>query len=208
MFEVLRSSNVPLTWMLVQGILFAGLTMLVTARTGLRALTQRAGLPFLLVDLPAWTRQCSVCLAIMTERWSEELLPKLDSQFEALANDTLRLISSSAMNESAANRGPRDANVSSDNVNLTRSPSTRQGPEEQDKNPRADDITYPAVSPAGDWDYFEAFREFLGISDVQTFWDAVPHDGDIGIAQSRPPNEASTQDYLDGSAGDILSTWT
>jgi hypothetical protein len=83
--------------MLAQGVLFAGLTMIVTSRTSFTKFSRQVSLPLLLVDFPAWTRRCAVCLAIMYERWSHTLLAKLTVQFEALADSTHRMISTALL---------------------------------------------------------------------------------------------------------------
>jgi hypothetical protein len=93
MIDVIRNSRVGLSWMLVQGVLFAGLTMLITARTNFHKLLPLTGLRFFLADFPAWVRKCAICLAVMNERWNETLLSTLESRFETLVNDTLRFIS-------------------------------------------------------------------------------------------------------------------
>ncbi|KAH0097549.1 acetamidase, partial [Aureobasidium melanogenum] len=93
MTDVIRSSRISLSWMLIQGVLFAGLTMLVTARNNFEKLLPTTGLQFFLADFPAWARKCAICLAIMNERWNEDLLVTLESRFEALVNDTLKFIS-------------------------------------------------------------------------------------------------------------------
>ncbi|KAL7917605.1 hypothetical protein ACQKWADRAFT_28474 [Trichoderma austrokoningii] len=91
----------PLSWMLVQGVFFAGLTILITVRTGFHQLTSHVEASFLLVDLQSWIRNCSICLTIMNERLQEELLSTLDAQYELLANDTLILISSTITSQAA-----------------------------------------------------------------------------------------------------------
>lgn len=95
--DILKNSDVPTSWMLVQGVLFAGLTMLVTSRTGFMHIPRQISLPLLLVDFPAWTRRCAVCLAVMNERWTHALVTKLAAQFEILADSTLRMISTALL---------------------------------------------------------------------------------------------------------------
>ena len=85
--------------MLAQGVLFAGLTMLITSRTNFMKIPRQVSLPLLLVDFPAWTRRCAVCLAIMNERWSHTLLAKLTCQFEVLADSTHRIISTALLEQ-------------------------------------------------------------------------------------------------------------
>ena len=158
MAEFLRASNVPLTWMLVQGVLFAGLTMLVTARTGSRRLTSAAAMPLLLVELPAWLRKCSVCLAIMNERWSEDLLAKLDRQFEALADDTVRVISTSLTSEVAQSSSMGES-----------SPTLLPYQMDSSYMMGADAVT--EWTGGASWEYLDPFRQVLGMEGVQTFWD-------------------------------------
>ncbi|KAH6867577.1 fungal-specific transcription factor domain-containing protein [Thelonectria olida] len=173
MVKVLRNSNVPLSWMLVQGVLFAGLTMLITIRKGFQQLASQAGWPFLLVDFPAWTRKCSICLAIMNERWKEDLLSKLEAQFETLANDTLHIISSGLPSQPL---GLQDYSAS-DQIQLANVlPSNTLF----ESNEFANQTAESGFSMAGDWEHFDMFREVLGLDTVQTFWNmfpAEPHDG-------------------------------
>lgn len=93
MTDVIRSNRISLSWMLIQGVLFAGLTMLVTARTSFTKLLPKTGLHFFVADFPGWARKCAICLAIMSERWKEDLLITLEARFEGLVNDTLKYIS-------------------------------------------------------------------------------------------------------------------
>ncbi|KAL7907628.1 fungal-specific transcription factor domain-containing protein [Trichoderma velutinum] len=181
--KVLRVTNVPLSWMLVQGVLFAGLTMLVTARTGLLRLLSHVGAPFLLVDLHSWTRNCSICLAIMNERLHEDLLSKLDSQFELLANDTLRIIS--------ANVTSRTTNASS------RSPAFSTHPDVAENALASDQIFMAETSDFNlnlteDLNYLDMFKEFMGQDPTQTFWDMFPYE----LSLDAPPSQPVTQEGL------------
>ncbi|KAL7786522.1 fungal-specific transcription factor domain-containing protein [Trichoderma afarasin] len=181
--KVLRVTNVPLSWMLVQGVLFAGLTMLVTARTGLRRLLSHVGAPFLLVDLHSWTRNCSICLAIMNERLREDLVSKLDSQFELLANDTLRIIS---------------ASITSHTMNAsTRSPAFSTNPNVAENTLGSDQIFTADTSDfnlnlAEDLNYFDIFKEFMGQDPTQTFWDMFPYE----LSLDAPPGQSVTEEGL------------
>lgn len=76
--------------MFAQGILLTGLSMLVTAKMNARHFIQEADPELLLVDVQTWTRACSVSLAILGERLQEDLLSRLQAQFEALSSDTVR----------------------------------------------------------------------------------------------------------------------
>lgn len=176
MAEILRSSNVPLSWMLVQGVLFAGLTMLITARTNVHVLATHAGISFLLVDLPSWTRKCSVCVSVVNERWKEDLLSKLDSQFELLANDTLRVISNSLTAQRGAQHSLQAPALSTSSGGGQAQPLPSSVQEESDLGAN---LTDGVGGGTDDWENFQFFREFLGIDDgVQTFWDILAADGD------------------------------
>lgn len=180
MADVLRLSNVPLSWMLVQGILFAGLTMLVTARTSYRRLASRAGVPFVLVELAAWSRKCSVCLAVVNERWHEDLLPELGNQFELLTDNTLSVISRELTSQGTTNES------------LPRAQTTQAGVDMSDVQPAGTQFTGmmpesvmpPVVEPLptnvpglpdgsldSSWDNLDLFRDVLGIDGSLTFWD-------------------------------------
>ncbi|KAF2010258.1 hypothetical protein BU24DRAFT_496998 [Aaosphaeria arxii CBS 175.79] len=154
--KVLQESDVPLSWMLIQGVLFAGLTMLVTTRLNFRQFDSQESFTLVLVDLPAWTRKCSICLAIMNERWDDDLLFRLISQFEDLVNDTLLHVSSA----------------------LTRSQSTIE-----QLQPAHAGLNPPSTAWPGDYyqsqeyrageteSYMELMRDVMGFDPDQSFWD-------------------------------------
>ncbi|CAG9993105.1 unnamed protein product [Clonostachys byssicola] len=163
--DILRTSNVPLSWMLVQGVLFAGLTMAVTAQTSYSQISSTSGPSLLLVDFPAWTRKCSVCLAIMNERWNDDLLFKLDAQFEVLADSIQRTISTGLA------------------FPTTGRPETTHSLGESDRNDDSQaDGSLPFASSFFDlgmtdpWETMDPFGQILGISGSQSFWDIFPQD--------------------------------
>lgn len=167
--------------MLVQGVLFAGLTMLITVRIGLRQLLSHVEASFLLVDLQSWVRNCSICFTIMNERLQEELLSKLDSQYELLANDTLRLVSST-MTSHAANIHAESSAFAT---------IAENGPElDQELNI---DTSYASMSFGEEDDYFDIFKEFMGQDLTQTFWNIFPSemnmvpDIDLGTITANMP---------------------
>lgn len=209
MLEVVRHSHVPLSWMLVQGVLFAGLSMLITARTRFQTLSQHAAVRLLLVDLPMWTRRCSICLAVMNERWSlnrsrnrseEDLLSQLERQFEVLAGDTLSLITAAVLGESSAQpvADTLPMQIQQPSVNFPAvadmmSSNPQQHLHQQQQRQAAllstgtgnDNDTNPMLLNTNDWDYMQDFREFLGIDGVHTFWDIFPTaDGEFTDEQS------------------------
>ncbi|EHK49427.1 hypothetical protein TRIATDRAFT_189835 [Trichoderma atroviride IMI 206040] len=162
--KLLRFSNIPLSWMLVQGVLFAGLTMLITARTSLYQLISHVEVSFLLVDLQSWIRNCSICLTIMNERLQEELLSKLNSQYELLANDTLRLISSIITSQPASSC----TESSAFGTNMDNGLELDQGLDI--------DTPYANMNFGEEYDYFDMFKNFMGQDLTQTFWNIFPHD--------------------------------
>ncbi|KAK7219719.1 hypothetical protein V2G26_007722 [Clonostachys chloroleuca] len=163
--DILRTSNVHLSWMLVQGVLFAGLTMVVTAQTSYSQISSNSGHSLLLVDFPAWTRKCSVCLAIMNERWNDDLLFKLDAQFELLADSIQRTISTglafptTGRSESTHSLGESDRN---------------DGSQPGGSLPFAS--SFFDLGMADSWDTMDPFGQILGISGSQSFWDIFPQD--------------------------------
>ncbi|KAL7893521.1 fungal-specific transcription factor domain-containing protein [Trichoderma sp. SZMC 28014] len=158
---ILRLSNIPLSWMLVQGVLFAGLTMLITARTGLHQLLSHVEVSFLLVDLQSWVRNCSICLTIMNERLKEELLSKLISQYELLANDTLKLVSSTITSQTAS----RCTESSVFGTSMDNGLGLDQG--------LGIDTSYD-MSFGEEYGYFDIFKDFMGQDLTQTFWNIFP----------------------------------
>ncbi|VUC36313.1 unnamed protein product [Clonostachys rosea] len=169
--EILRTSNVPLSWMLVQGVLFAGLTMAVTARTSYFQISSSAGHSLLLVDFPAWTRKCSVCLAIMNERWNDDLLFKLDAQFEVLADSIQRTISTGLAFPTAGNSetthsfGEIPRNDDSQSAGSV--PFASMGNEPP---------SFFDLGMSDTWENADPFGQILGISGSQSFWDIFPQD--------------------------------
>lgn len=103
----------------------------------------------------------------MNERLREDLVSKLDSQFELLANDTLRIIS---------------ASITSHTINASsRSPAFSANPDVTE-NALGSDLTFTAdtsdfnLNLAEDLNYFDIFKEFMGQDPTQTFWDMFPYD--------------------------------
>jgi hypothetical protein len=178
--HVLRTSNVPLSWMLVQGILFAGITMLVTARRGVRKLCSSENMGLLLVDLPAWTRKCSVCLALVNERWEEDLISKLDAQFDALTDGTIKVIAeeltSCSAGTTAVNVGNADGSTGAQagSIQSIGDPIMSTSLEDSLLNPMTSGSTMGADFDPLSWGEFDAFQEFLGLDTGQTFWDMFP----------------------------------
>jgi hypothetical protein len=173
--------------MLVQGVLFAGVTMLFTARTCHARLAARTGLRFLLVDLPAWSRKCSVCLAIMNERWNEELLSKLDSQFELVADNTLGVISTALTSGSASTTSDLNTTLASSmntyNASATAGQSSTLTGDDGFGGIDAlgmDASTYLDAGMAGNWESFDLFRELLGVDGAQNFLDVFGRENDVG----------------------------
>lgn len=150
--------------MLVQGVLFAGLTMLITARTGLHQLLSHVEVSFLIVDLQSWIRNCSICLTIMNERLKEELLSKLNSQYELLANDTLTLISSTITSQPASSCAASSVFGTNIDNNLELDQGLNIG------------TSYASIDFGEEYEYFDIFKDFMGQDLTQTFWSIFPND--------------------------------
>ncbi|KIW17131.1 hypothetical protein PV08_04322 [Exophiala spinifera] len=177
---VLRTSNVPLTWMLVQGVLFAGLTMLVTARTTTSELVQRADATIWLVNFANWTRKCSMCIAIMNERWSEDLLSRLDAQFEALASDTLKMVAGSLTNRSGSTETFQTSVSTLDPTNNIADPTSWPG----DVSATYIDLPMPA-----DLGSLDPFSDLLGFDNGQAFWNFFPSQSGFDVLDALGPEQ-------------------
>jgi hypothetical protein len=156
---VLQKSGVPLSWMLVQGVLFAGLTMLVTARLSVGIMDVSHDLNLVLVDLPGWARKCSICLAIMNERWDDALLLKMTRQFEAMVDDTIRFVSS-ALTRSKSIQEPWQSNDTGSYY------ESGVGPEHADL-----DQTNGFVDEGS---FLDLLEDIVGFDPHQSFWDPFP----------------------------------
>lgn len=169
-YDLLKNSDVPTSWMLAQGVLFAGLTMLVTSRTNFMKIPRQTSLPLLLVDFPAWTRRCAVCLAIMNERWSHTLLAKLTGQFEVLADSTHRMISTVLLEQ-----------------------STNETQQARHTNTQVDSICAIEKSTFGDpscifqqhvpdfVENYDSFAELFGASGTSSFWEFPSQEIDMAL---------------------------
>lgn len=168
--QVLRSSNVPQSWMLIQGVLSAGLTMLISARANFKLLDWT----LLLVDLPAWSRKCSVCLAIMNERWQQDLLSELETHVEILTDETLRFISSGLAAERvrSGSREITQAEVSA-SQDIGMGSGSLGHPLEPVSDGQASQVEpgLTGTDPTVQWEPLGAFSEFLGADFMDTYWD-------------------------------------
>ncbi|KAJ8117397.1 hypothetical protein OPT61_g1385 [Boeremia exigua] len=169
-YQILRSSNVPESWMLIQGVLSAGLTMLISVRANFKSLDWS----LILVDVPAWSRKCSVCLAIMRERWKEDLLSELEDHIEILTDNTLKFITNGLAAEKARS-GSQD--LSTDGSMHSQHPIVANEllgqPVELSTCVSATDAV-PEVSDthmATEWEPLGVFSEFLGVDFMDSYWD-------------------------------------
>lgn len=168
-YDLLKNSDVPTSWMLAQGVLFAGLTMLVTSRTNFMKIPRRVSLPLLLVDFPAWTRRCAVCLAIMNERWSHSLLAKLTCQFEVLADSTHRMISTALLEQST--HETQQARHTETQIDSTRA----------DENLSFDDPYVFQEHMPDFMENYDSFAELFGANGTSSFWEFPPQDMDMAL---------------------------
>lgn len=131
--------------------------MLVTARMSCAQLDPSVDLTLVLVDLPAWTRTCSVCLAVMNERWREPLLSKLTAQFEGIVNDTLRFLTTSLTSTPRAPTPWQPVSAGSDVV-LENWPA------------QGDFMQADGLLNGGS--QYELMRDVMGFDPDQNFWDS------------------------------------
>ena len=160
--------------MLAQGVLFAGLTMIVTSRTNFKKLPRQVSLPLLMVDYPAWTRRCAVCLAIMNERWSHTLLAKLTGQLEALADSTHRMVSTallSAPMEQALHRTQQASHAE----------TQAGGIREVEGSYFVDPSCIPQQHVPDLIESYDSFAELFGASGPSSFWEFPSCDMDMAL---------------------------
>lgn len=101
----------PQSWMLLQGTLLSGVTILVTARLNAASLLQRDD--FSLFEIMEWTRKCSLVLTIMSERWCEKSISDLEAKFSLLSNDTLKRLLALKDNPKLQDRGQEQFKIGS-----------------------------------------------------------------------------------------------
>jgi hypothetical protein len=175
--------------MLIQGVLSAGLTMLISARANFKMLDWS----LLLVDLPAWSRKCSVCLAIMNERWQQDLLSELETHVEILADETLRFIS----NGLAAERvGSGSHEVTQMEVPTNQDTVVGNGTFGHPLEPVTDgqasqvELGLIGTDPAVQWEPLGVFSEFLGADFMDTYWDMQDLDTTFASSLQNPQDPA------------------
>ncbi|USP82223.1 hypothetical protein yc1106_09497 [Curvularia clavata] len=140
--------------------------MLISARANFKQLD----MALLLVDLASWSRKCSVCLAIMNERWHEDLLFKLENQLETLSDDTLRSISSGLAAERHRPNGQAPSIIDTPNLEqTTRMNATFTKNTEPDHHSVAPNISNEIQNT--EWEPFAVFSEFLDADFMNTYWD-------------------------------------
>lgn len=133
--------------------------MLVTARISAGTLDASHDLTLILVDLPGWTRQCSVCLAIMNERWDDALLSKMTTQFEGMVDDTI-LFLSSALTRSQSAFEPWQAIE----------PGLNDG-SGLNSGHGVGDLTNQFINEGS---YLDLLEDIMGFDPHQSFWDPFP----------------------------------
>ena len=175
--------------MLIQGVLSAGLTMLISARASFKMLDWS----LLVVDLPAWSRKCSVCLAIMNERWQQDLLSELETHVEILADETLRFIS----NGLAAERvGSGSQELTRVEVPANQNTAAGSGSFDHHLEPNAygqDSRVEPGLTgndSAVQWEPLGVFSEFLGADFMDTYWDMQDLDATFASSLQNPQDPA------------------
>jgi hypothetical protein len=175
--------------MLIQGVLSAGLTMLISARANFKSLEWS----LLLVDLPAWSRKCSVCLAIMNERWQQDLLSEVETHVEILADETLRFISNGLAAERVGSSGLETAQVE---VPANEDTVVGSGFFDQHLEPNTGGQAIqvePGLTEndsAVRWEPLGVFSEFLGADFMDTYWDMQDLDATFASSLQNPQDPA------------------
>lgn len=103
----------------------------------------------------------------MNERLQEELLSKLVSQYELLANDTLKL-TSSTITLQAASRGTESSVFG---TNMDNDLGLDQG--------LGIDTSYDSMNFGDEYGYFDIFKDFMGQDLTQTFWNILPDEANV-----------------------------
>jgi hypothetical protein len=172
--DLLKNSGVPTSGMLVQGVLFGGLTMLVTSRTSFTKIPRQTLLPLLLVDYPAWTRRCVICLAIMNEHWTHTLPTKLTGQFEVLADGALRMISTALLS------APIDTSVVETQQTSNMGTETSSIYEIEDLSSRQDSCIFQEQVPYL-METYDSFAELVGPNGTSSSWEFLLQDMDLKL---------------------------
>lgn len=143
--------------------------MLISARANFKQLD----MALLLVDLASWSRKCSVCLAIMNERWHEDLLSKLENQLEILSDDTLKFISTGLAEQAGLNCQASsiiDVPNSEHTAGISTTPMHTTEPNSiPDYRSVLADV--PNENLSTEWESFTVFSEFLDADFMDTYWD-------------------------------------
>lgn len=168
-YDLLRTSNVPISWMLVQGVLYAALTMLVMSQTCFTRFPHDEALSLCLVDCHAWSRKCAVCLAIMNERWGSSLLSRLSSQYEILADNTLRVMSTGLIQKHT--ELPVNETLPADRTSPRLNSADGGGDDRSAEPPLFDMEQLPGIPEA-----YECFTELFGEYGNSSFWEIFPQD--------------------------------
>lgn len=168
-YDLLRTSDVPISWMLVQGVLYAGLTMLVTSQTCFTRIPHDTALSLCLVDCHAWSRKCAVCLAIMNERWGSSLLSRLATQYEVLADNTLRVMSTGLIHKHT--ELPINDTLPADRTSPRLNSANGGGYARSAEPSLFDTGQLPGIPEA-----YECFTELFGEHGNSSFWEIFPQD--------------------------------
>lgn len=172
--------------------------MLISARANFKMLDWS----LLLVDLPAWSRKCSVCLAIMNERWQQDLLSELETHVEILADETLRFISNGLAAERVGSGSQETAQMA---ASTSQDTMVGNGSHGQSLEPIADrqasqvEPELTGNDPAVQWEPLGVFSEFLGADFMDTYWDMQDLDATFASSLQNPQDPARQ----DGTFSDI-----
>ncbi|KZF21948.1 hypothetical protein L228DRAFT_268457 [Xylona heveae TC161] len=97
--KLIRQFRLPNSWMLLQGLTLSAVSMIVTARINVHALSRRVGIENLLDNLTTCVRKLYVVTAVMRERCPAFATNNLEDLIDKLSRDTVRHIISLTVNE-------------------------------------------------------------------------------------------------------------
>lgn len=96
---MMKNYRIPHTWMLVQGLILSTITALVCARIKMDTFREEMGDVQLVCIINDFVREASVALAVISERWSGDLLNPYEKLLANIARDTIAKIAQKPIND-------------------------------------------------------------------------------------------------------------
>ena len=119
--KLIRHFRLPNSWMLLQGLALAAVSLIVTARNNALDLSQRIGFETLLDNLTTSIRKIHVVTAVMTERGAASIANSLENLLDKLFRDTVENVIRMMVNERSLRVSSQDR--PGDDTNLSGVPS-------------------------------------------------------------------------------------